>query len=47
MFNRRVKIGLKIPNCLGEMSEYASVHFSRWWTFCAYDVNWVFALNMA
>jgi len=46
-FNRRVKFGLKIPNCLGKMSENASLHFGRWWTFCAHDVNWVVTLNMA
>jgi len=46
-FNRHVKFGLKIPNSLGKMSENASVHFGRWWTFCAHDVNWVLALNMA
>jgi len=40
-FNRRVKFGLKIPNCLDKMSENASMHFGRWWTFCAHDVNWV------
>jgi len=31
----RVKFGLKISNCLGKMSENASVRFGRWWTFCA------------
>ena len=46
-FNRCVNFGLKIPNCLGKMSANASVHFSRWWTFCAHDVNWVVTLNMA
>jgi len=46
-FNRRVKFGLKILKCLGEMSENASVRFGRWWTFCAHDVNWVVTLNMA
>jgi len=46
-FNRRVKFGLKIPNCLGKMSENASVRFSRWWTSCARGVNWVVTLNMA
>jgi len=45
MFNRRVKFGLKIPNCLGKMSENASVCFGRWRTFCAHDVNWVVTLN--
>jgi len=39
MYNRRVKFGLKIPNCFGKMAENASVHFGRWWTLCAYDVN--------
>jgi len=29
-FNRRVQFGLKIPNCLGKMSENASVRFGRW-----------------
>jgi len=47
MYNRRVKFGVKIPNCLGKMSENASVRFGRWWTFCAHDVNWVVTLNMA
>jgi len=28
------------------MPENASVHFGRWWTFCAHDVNWVVMLNM-
>jgi len=46
-FNRCVRFGLKIPNCLGKMSENASVRFSRWWTSCAHDVNWVVTLNMA
>jgi len=46
-FNKRLKFGLKIPNCLGKMSENASVRFGRWWTFCAHDVNWVVTLNMA
>ena len=46
-FNRRVKLGLKIPNSLGKMSENASVCFGRWWTFRAHDVNWVATLNMA
>jgi len=46
-FNKRVKFGLKIPNCLGKMSENASVRYGRWWTFCAHDVNWVVTLNMA
>jgi len=32
-FNRCVKFGLKIPNCLGKMSENASVRFGRWWHF--------------
>jgi len=45
--NRRVKFGLKIPNCLGKMSENASARFGRRWTFCTYDVNWVVELNMA
>jgi len=45
--NRFVKFGLKIPNCLGKMSENASVRFSRWWTSCAHDVNWVATLNVA
>jgi len=27
------------------MSENASVHFGRWWTFCAHDVNWVVRKN--
>jgi len=35
-FNRCGKFGLKIPNCLGKMSENASVRFSRWWTSCAW-----------
>jgi len=39
MSNRCVKFGLKIPNCLGKMSENASVRFSQWWTSCAHDVN--------
>jgi len=47
MFNRRLKFGLKIHNCLGKMSENASMHFSQWWTFCTHDVNWVVTLNMA
>ena len=47
MFNRRVKFGLKFPNCLGKMSENASVRFGRWWTFCTHDVNWVVMLNVA
>ena len=47
MYNRRVKFGLKIPNRLGKMSENASMHFSRWWTSCANDVNWVVTLNIA
>jgi len=34
-------------NCLGKMPENASVHFGRWWTFCAHDVSWVVMLNMA
>jgi len=42
-----VKFGTKIPNCLGKMSENASMRFGRWWTFCAHDVNWVVTLNMA
>jgi len=42
-----VKFGLKIPKYLGKMSENASVRFGRWWTFGAYGVNWVVALNMA
>jgi len=46
-FNMRVKFGLKTLNCLGKMSENASVHFGRWWTFCAHDVNWVVTHNMA
>jgi len=46
-YNRQVKFGLKIPNGLGKISDNASVRFGRWWTFCAYDVNWVVALNMA
>jgi len=47
-FNRCVKFGLRIHNyCLGKMSENASVRFSRWWTSCAHDVNWVVTLNMA
>jgi len=41
------KFGLKIPNCLGKMSENASVRFGRWWTFCTHDVNWVVTLDMA
>ena len=45
-FNMRVKFGLKIP-VWGKMSENASVHFRRWWTFCAHDVDWVVTLNMA
>jgi len=45
--NRRVNFGLKIPNCLGKISENSSVRFSRWWTTCAHDVNWVVTLNMA
>jgi len=40
-FNRHVKFGLKIPNCLGKMSENASMRFDWWWTFCAHDMNWV------
>ena len=44
-FNRRVKFGLKIPNCLRKMSENASVRFGRCWTFCAHDLNWVVTLN--
>jgi len=45
--NRCVKFGLNIiPNCLGKMSENVSVHFNRWWTSCAHDVNWVVMLNM-
>ena len=47
MFNRCVKFGQQIPNCLGKMSENASVHFGWLWTFCAHDVNWVVTLNMA
>jgi len=47
MFNRCVKFGLKIPNCLGKMSENARVLFSQWWTSSAHDVNWVVMLNMA
>jgi len=46
-FSRRVKFGLKIPNCLGKMSENTSVRFGRWWTFCVHDMNWVVTLNMA
>jgi len=40
-FNRCVKFWLKIhrPNCLGKMSENASLCFSQWWTFCSHDVN--------
>jgi len=30
----RVKFALKIPNCLGKMSENASVHFGHRWTWC-------------
>jgi len=45
-FNKCVKFWLKIPNYLGKMSENASVRFSRWWTSCAHDVNWVVTLNM-
>jgi len=26
---------------------YERMHFGRWWTFWAYYVNWVVALNMA
>jgi len=47
MFNRCVKFGSKNPNCLGKMSENASVRFSLWWTSCAHDVNWVVTLNIA
>jgi len=36
MINRRVKFGLKIPSCLGKMSENASMRFGQWWTFCAW-----------
>jgi len=32
---------------LDKMSENASVHFDRWWTFCTHDVNWVVTLHMA
>jgi len=46
-YNRCVNFGLKILNCLGKMAENSSVHFSRWWTSCAHDVNWVVTLNMA
>jgi len=46
-FNRRVKFGIKIPNCLDKMSENASMPFGRWWTFCTHDVNWVVTLNIA
>ena len=46
-FNRRVKFGLKIPNCFGNMLENDRVRFGRWWTFCTRDVNWVVTLNMA
>jgi len=46
-FNRHAKFGLKIPNCMGKMSENASLHFGRLWTFCTHDVNWVVTLNMA
>jgi len=45
--NRRVKVGLKIPNCLGKMSENAIMRFGQWWTFCAHDLNWVVTHNMA
>jgi len=47
MYNRHVKFGLKIPNCLVKTSENACVHFDLWWTFCTYDVKWVVLLNMA
>jgi len=46
-FNKRVKFRLKIPNCLGKMSENDSMRFSRWRTFCAHDVNWGVTLKMA
>ena len=46
-YNRHVKFGLKIPNCFEKTSENASVRFGWWRTFCAFDVNWVVALNMA
>jgi len=46
-FNRREKFGLKIPSCLGKLSENAIVRFGRWRTFCTHDMNWVVTLNMA
>jgi len=46
-YSRHVKFGPKIPTCLEKISENASVHFGRWWTFWIYDMNWVVALNMA
>jgi len=46
-FNRCIKFWLKIPNCLGKVSENASALFGRWWSFCAHDVIWVVTLNMA
>ena len=39
-FNRRVKFGLKISNCLGKMSENANVRFGRWWKFCTQQHTW-------
>ena len=39
--NRHVKFGAKILSCLVKIAENASMRFGQWWTFCAYDVNWV------
>ena len=46
-FNRHVKFGLKIPNCLGKMAENASVRFGRWWTFFAGTGNWIKIRSLA
>jgi len=40
-YNRCAKFWPKIPNCLGKMSENASVLFGQWWTFWICGVNWV------